>query len=190
MNIFPIKTIVICAIFLSILSSQTFETISNKSYGTRIDGDSVNVTFWITVPFWTPQSDTVFIIGSLPSLGNSTDFRAIPFEKVNDVTWIKKIKLPVGVDIAYQYSRGTQNSSSDDEHLINISNNDSIYYDAVVNWNDLDVPIVPNDSFISAAALVDFPVPFVIDSWWDQSGSGEYSSLDTTLITIRDRAGL
>jgi hypothetical protein len=148
-----------------------------------IGKDSVSVTFTVTVPYWTPENDSVFLTGDvLPA--------DVSFSEINKVTWTATVDLPVGEMVNYRYTRGTLTSQAMRQISFPVTASDSARYDAVVGWEDVSSPVSPRDDYVGMVALVDFPAPFVIDGFWDRDHSGNYSDLAETYRTIHVRAGL
>jgi hypothetical protein len=162
-------------------SSFLFRFLGSHSYA--MQPDSVVVNFTVTIPFWTPKEDSIYLIGStLPPI--------IPLSKVNDVTWTSKINLSIGETLHYSYNRGSETTKAKRTHVYTMSEYDSARYDAVLGWIDLESPVSKRDNFMGLVAMMDFPAPGIIEGWWDRDNSGNYSDLVETYIKIRDRAGL
>ncbi len=148
-----------------------------------VQNNSVPVTFTVTIPFWTPENDSVFLAGSVFST-------PVLLSQVNDVTWTGTVDLPLGEFVNYRYTRGTPATQAIRRISFTVSESDSSRYDAVIGWENLENPVLPRDNYTAMAALADFPAPFVINGFWDRDGSGNYSDLSETYQTIRQRAGL
>ena len=96
------------------------------------DNLPTKTTFWVTIPYNTPESDKIFL---------SIDGRnPVEMEKINEVSFQTAIDTKTGETLIYKYLRNSENSISDTKN-ISIKCLDKKIYDSVSGWSDLTIPV-------------------------------------------------
>lgn len=91
-------------------------------------GKPAEISFWVSVPFNTPASDTVLL---------AIDGKeAVPMTRINAVSFQKKVSAVTGETLAYHYERNGGKSSSD-EKKFQVKSYKKDVYDCVSQWSDL-----------------------------------------------------
>ncbi len=108
----------------------------------------VDVTFKVTVPYWTPDNSTVCIAGSITSW-NHTPMTKVGVNLDGSTVWeITFHQVDDGVVIEYKYTRGSWKSVEKGPHRVEIPNRKvtvtdpnwtgkMLVTDTVVNWRDI-----------------------------------------------------
>jgi hypothetical protein len=95
-------------------------------------GQTVTTTFTVTIPFWTPETESIYLTGSAVALGANFNPAAVPLSKINQVTWTGTVALNVDEPVTYRYTRGTENSQSKRRIGFTVTPSDSARFDAVI----------------------------------------------------------
>lgn len=94
-------------------------------------GKPAEISFWVSIPSNTPESDTVSLVidGKDP----------IPLTRINTVSFQKKVSAITGQTLVYHYVRSNTDSSSEEKSLAVKSYKKDVY-DYVSKWSDLPMP--------------------------------------------------
>jgi hypothetical protein len=90
---------------------QAVDTSFNRSgYSNQVPATPqaklVSVTFQATVPAYTPDDATVYVVGSISELCNWCNPQTVAMNRIDDVIWTRTFSLPDGLSFEYKYSRG------------------------------------------------------------------------------------
>ena len=104
---------------------------------------TVMVTFNVTVPEFTPEEDTVYIVGTL----NDWDPDELAMSKVNLNSWQRILELAENSSFEYKYTRGNWETVEKDvageeieNRTLSTDSTDFSLNDEVVNWRDNVIP--------------------------------------------------
>lgn len=104
---------------------------------------TVMVTFNVTVPEFTPEEDTVYIVGTL----NDWDPDELAMNKVNLNSWQRILELAENSSFEYKYTRGNWETVEKDvageeikNRTLSTDSTDFSLNDEVVNWRDNVIP--------------------------------------------------
>lgn len=138
----------------------------------------VQVTFNVTVPDFTPETDTVYLPGTLPEMGPWNP-SLLAMTKTGANTWSATLEILDGTRLEYKYTRGSWDTVEWWEEIYELLNRvltvdygtdgTTIVNDTVPNWRDpLVVSSNPADGAtgvpVSAALSVTFSRPIKPDS--------------------------
>ncbi len=109
---------------------------------------NVSVTFNVTVPEYTPATDSVYIVGSF----NGWDPGELTMNKVADNAWQLIMELAENTTIEYKYTRGNWATVEKDPNGAEIGNREIIIdstaiiiNDEVASWRDIAIPTDPEN---------------------------------------------
>ncbi len=93
---------------------QAVDTSFNRSgYSNQVEATPqakvVAVTFQATVPDYTPEDATVYVVGDIPELCGWCNPQTVALSQTGEVTWSRVITLADGQAIQYKYTRGNWN---------------------------------------------------------------------------------
>lgn len=140
------------SVFAGIISAQDAYDGINFSNNTTSDK---TVFLMVTVPTATPDSDTVYIMGSFnnwdPGKFEPPDSTDIPLEFLGANSWMLVIDLPARGSYQYKYTRGSYETVEKALDSTNIPNReiefsdivDPVFFDTVQTWADQVLPAVP-----------------------------------------------
>jgi len=123
--------------------------MSDPHRGTFSSGTGkVSITFNVTVPEYTPATDSVYIVGSF----NGWDPGELTMNKVADNAWRLIMELAANTTFEYKYTRGDWDTVEKDPNGAEIGNRkiiiDStaiIINDEVASWRDIEIPTDPEN---------------------------------------------
>ena len=126
-------------------------------------GFPVNVTFRVTVPPNTPQSDTVYIVGDTSELGSDSEANTISMvqSSTDPCLWEKEVTFNSAKLIHYHYTRGEAGKAENQTRTLDIAYDGQVVNDAVFSWKDMPFSI-PRD-FIKGIYPVDYWNPQFLD---------------------------
>lgn len=124
-----------------------------------LPGDSIRVTFRVTVPLNTPAEDTVYLAGNSTEVGSYLDPRAVPLTRspTNDWLWEAEVTFDSPKKIEYRYTRGDFSRSEDPTRTLHLAYDGQTVDDAVFSWTD--IPFSLQRDFISAIYPADYWTP-------------------------------
>ncbi|MBN1945175.1 MAG: Ig-like domain-containing protein [Bradymonadales bacterium] len=119
-----------------------FRGLSAQAEVEVVENLDAHLAFHVTVPESTPASDTVYIVGNLPELGE-WDPSAVPMTPPDGAAyWTFELDLLVGDVLEYKYTRGSWAQVEKDAEGGEISNRvytvggDALIEDTVLRWAD------------------------------------------------------
>ena len=109
-------------------------------------GLPARATFWVSVPYNTPQQDTILlsIDGQQP----------IAMKAVGELSWEVEVEVKGGDVVSYEYLRGSENSVSS-QYQVTISAEDQKVFDGVAGWSDLPFNPQFSDDFTISMYMFD-----------------------------------
>ncbi len=125
---------------IGILVDDPWATGGNLSLSIYED-PTVEVVFEVEVPLDTPETDTVFLSGSVDELG-AWDPAAVPLTYLGDNLWTVTVTFPRDTYFEYKYTRGTWETVETDASGNDIANRfgladvDQTFLDLVERWAD------------------------------------------------------
>ena len=136
----------------------------------------VFVTFIVTVPENTPESDTVFIAGTMnnwdPGSGEGSSSDDLPMTKISANQWQLTLSLSPNNSYEYKYTRGSWNSVEKDEQGNEIDNREVHvpFYaitinDTVSTWRDVLNPVTPENVDPVITIYNDSPQTSIAITW-------------------------
>ncbi len=138
-------------------------------------GHPAKITFWVTVPFTTPTSDTVLLAikGKDP----------VKMNRVNATTFQIILDLTTGDRLDYIYLRNSASSTSDDKQYI-VKSFEKTIYDYVSVWSDLNMPRI-SKSLSPAVGMIDtWSINYNMQFFEDTR-----NNLDSTMARIKAIGG-
>lgn len=103
------------------------------------------INFVVEVPPNTSLTDTIYIVGNTPEMGN-WDPDAVPMEKIDYYRWEISLDFQPGTSLEYKYTRGSWltvekglcGEESPNRNFL-VSGNETVY-DTVQSWRDIPYP--------------------------------------------------
>lgn len=139
-------------------------------------GHPAKVTFWVTVPFTTPASDTVLLAieGREP----------VKMDRINATTFRTTLDETTGATLDYAYLRNGASSTSDAKRYV-VKSFEKTLYDYVPRWSDLEMQAsIPKDMF---------PIVEMYDTWSINYNMQFFEdtrrNLDSSMARIRAMGG-
>ncbi|MBN2392052.1 MAG: hypothetical protein JXR84_15090, partial [Anaerolineae bacterium] len=119
---------------------------SNPASGTA-EAREVEVRFRVTIPPFTPPTDTIYIAGDNATyLGASWNPSAMPITRLDATTWAYTVTIPEETALQYKFTRGSWNVVENwgelvgeaNRHLTVVYGSDGVMLveDVVYNWRD------------------------------------------------------
>jgi hypothetical protein len=103
-----------------------FDTSFNRSEpSNEIEGTAearfVEVTFRVRVPSYTPDSETVYLVGDIAALGPWNP-GLVPMTQVDDDIWEYTLDILDGTNLQYKYTRGSWDTVESWGSIVNVNN--------------------------------------------------------------------
>ena len=125
------------------------DTSFNRSdYSNEVSAQAVNgnvtMTFYVTLPSYTPAGDTIHIAGSFPAPYPQWDPGGLPLTRDDTTHAHITLTMPEGTALQYKYTRGSWDSVEKGPNCEEIPNRQLTVtfgqdqYDTVAKWRDLD----------------------------------------------------
>lgn len=170
---------------LCIGSAHNGSNLGDPRWGTYdINSDSTSILFSVSVPGYTPETDTIFIASSI----NNWDSAGFAMTKVADSLWQYNLRSVPNTTIEYKYTRGSWETVEKDaggseisNRIIEVDTTSIVTSDTVESWRDISTPQIADNIAPILSYFNNSPQTSIAVTWASKS-----TGLNTIYYGIND----